>query len=250
MFVAIDEDILGLDVAVGDGEHEEVVESPEDLVGVELDEDGVDFPLLDDLVEVVGVVVHDDVEVLVVALVGREAVLHHQVVRVLQHLQDLVLPVLVLLILEHLFYCDLLTRTPVHPEVHHPERALPRHSLHLVLRSRDFGLGVDGVGDIDFGAFIGLCLEVLVEGHGLILVDFEVFALGVGVLGNIFGVDIDELGLGADFISFFEIVAIVALLGLLLHLGDDPPVHLFAGVALDFLGVLLIENHLSLTYQL
>ena len=30
---------------------------------------------------------------------------------------------------------------------------------------------------------------------------------------------------------------------MLLHLSDDPPMHFFAGVALDVLGVLLIEDH-------
>lgn len=30
---------------------------------------------------------------------------------------------------------------------------------------------------------------------------------------------------------------------MLLHLGDDPPMHFFAGVAFDVLGVLLIEDH-------
>ncbi len=75
MFVFIYEDVLGFDVSVGDREHAEVVEPSEDLVGIEFDEDGVNFFFLDELVKIVGIVVHDDVEVLCFSLVGEEAIL-------------------------------------------------------------------------------------------------------------------------------------------------------------------------------
>lgn len=53
MFHVIHQDVLGFDVPVSDGEHGEVVEASEDLIGIDLDQDGIDLPFLDDLVEVV-----------------------------------------------------------------------------------------------------------------------------------------------------------------------------------------------------
>jgi hypothetical protein len=53
MLHVIDQDVLWLDVSVCDGEHGEVVKPSEDLIGIDLDKDRIDFSLLDDLVEVV-----------------------------------------------------------------------------------------------------------------------------------------------------------------------------------------------------
>jgi hypothetical protein len=72
----VDEDVLGLDVAMGDGEHGEVVETSEYLVSVELDENGVNLSFFNYLVKVVREVVHHDVQVLVLSLVGQETILH------------------------------------------------------------------------------------------------------------------------------------------------------------------------------
>lgn len=116
----------------------------------------------------------------------------------LQHLQDLVLPIFVLLVLEHLLYCYLLASGPVGAEVHHPESALPSYALDLELAGGDLGLGLLGVGEVGLGALVGLGAQVLLEAQGLVLVDLEVLAREAGILGHVFGVDIDELRLGAD----------------------------------------------------
>ena len=62
-----------------------VVESPENLVGVEFDEEGAELVFFDDLVKVMAVVVHDNVKVLRVSFVGEEVVLHFEYVGVFQH---------------------------------------------------------------------------------------------------------------------------------------------------------------------
>lgn len=77
MLDAIHEYVLRLDVPMRDGKHEQIVESPEDLVRVDLDEHRIDFPLFDSLVQIIRVVIHDYVQVLIFALIGDEALLHH-----------------------------------------------------------------------------------------------------------------------------------------------------------------------------
>lgn len=110
MLVLIDENVLGLDVPVGDGKHAEVVETSDQLVGIEFGEERRHFFLFDQLVQIVRVVLHHDVQVLVFAFRGQVAVLHKQVVRVVQHLKNSVLPVLVLPVLEDLLDGDLVSR--------------------------------------------------------------------------------------------------------------------------------------------
>ena len=61
MFDSVDQNILRLDISVGNREHVEVVEPSEYLVGINFDEERVDFFLLNDLVEVIRKVVHNDV---------------------------------------------------------------------------------------------------------------------------------------------------------------------------------------------
>ena len=136
MFVLVHQNILRLDVSMRNRQHTQIVEPAIDLVDVYLSQQGRYLLLLHQLVQVVRKVVHHDVQVLLLPLVRQKTVFHHQVVRVPQHLQNRVLPVLVLLVLEHLLYRYLLARRTVNSEVHHPESTLTCHSLNLVLGTR------------------------------------------------------------------------------------------------------------------
>lgn len=49
---------------MGDGHGGNVVEPPQNLIGVEFDEERAELVFFDDLVEIVAVVVHDDIEIL------------------------------------------------------------------------------------------------------------------------------------------------------------------------------------------
>ena len=60
-----------------DIEHAEVVESPEDLVCVYFDEERVDIFFFDYLVEIIGVVIHNDVEVFAISLVSQKTIFHN-----------------------------------------------------------------------------------------------------------------------------------------------------------------------------
>ena len=66
-----------------------VVESPENLVGVEFDEEGAELVFFDNLVEVMTIVVHDNVKILGIPFVGEKVVLHFEHIRVLKHFQNL-----------------------------------------------------------------------------------------------------------------------------------------------------------------
>lgn len=78
-------DILGFDVSVCDREHWQVIQGSEDLVRVYFDEMRVYVFLFDELVKIVGVIVHNDVEVLAIAFLREETIFHDQIVGVFQH---------------------------------------------------------------------------------------------------------------------------------------------------------------------
>jgi hypothetical protein len=59
-----------------DGLVGQVVEASQHLIGVDFDEERSELFLLDDLVEIVTVVVHDHIKVLFGAFGGEEVVLH------------------------------------------------------------------------------------------------------------------------------------------------------------------------------
>ena len=119
---------------MGDIDGAQVEQPPEHLVGVyfEFEPGYLRFVpvLLDGLVEVAGEVVHDYVEVLLLALVGIKAVPNPEVVGVAQYLQDLQLPVLVLLVLEDPLDGHHLQGLLVPRLVDHPESA----AAHFVLK--------------------------------------------------------------------------------------------------------------------
>ena len=102
------------------------------------------------------------------------------------------LTILIFFILEDLLYCYFLTSRPIYSEVHHPKRSLASHPFHLVLGGDYFGFGVGGDGGIDLRCLVGFGLHVFIDACGFILVYFEVLALRVGILRNVFGVDINE----------------------------------------------------------
>ena len=83
MFNFINQNILGFDVSVSDGQHSKIVESSEKLVGVYFDKVRIYLLFFNQLVKIVWVVVHNDIEILVISLMSEVAVLHHQIIRML-----------------------------------------------------------------------------------------------------------------------------------------------------------------------
>lgn len=136
MLHVIHQDVLGLDVAVGDREHGEVVQASKDLIGIDLDQNRIDLSLLYDLVEVIRKVVHYYIQVLIFSLIGKEAVLHHQVVGMFEHFEDLVLTIFVFFILKNFLNCNFLSSGSIDSEVDHTESTLSGHSFYFVLRGR------------------------------------------------------------------------------------------------------------------
>jgi len=61
LFVLVDQNVVRLDVSVGDRQHGEVVEASEDLVEIDFGKGGGDFFVFDELVQIVGEVVHNDI---------------------------------------------------------------------------------------------------------------------------------------------------------------------------------------------
>lgn len=109
-----------------------------------------------------------------------------------EHLQDLMLTIFIFFILEHLLYCYFLAGGTIHPEIHHPKGSLTSHPLNFILRGDDLRFGVGGDRGIDLGCLIGFGLHVFIDAGGFIGIYFEVLPLRVGILGDVFGVHIDE----------------------------------------------------------
>lgn len=108
------------------------------------------------------------------------------------------LPILILFILQNLLYCDLLPSPPMDPEVNDSESTLPSDSFDLILGKHAVGFRLVPDGNAGLVKFVGFGLEVFVESEGAVLIDFEVFALGVGVFGGVLGIDLHELGFAGD----------------------------------------------------
>ena len=139
MGVGVDEDVLGLDVSVADALGVDVGDGAEELVGVELDEDGRHHllhleVLLHDAVDGLGDVVHDHVQVHFVRLLAtcQEVLAHLDAVGVVQHFQNLQFSVLVALVLEHLLDGHGLARLSDRGLEHHAEGALTDDLLRVV----------------------------------------------------------------------------------------------------------------------
>ena len=110
MSVRVTENVLGLDITVADAFSVNVSDRAQQLVAVELDDQVWHHLLHLEVVLHYSVrsvldVVHDNVQVDLVWLlaVGVEGLTHLNAVRVVQHLEDLQLTILVALVLEDLF---------------------------------------------------------------------------------------------------------------------------------------------------
>lgn len=53
MLDPINKNILRLDVPMRNRQHEKIVQSSEDLIGINLDQYGIDLSLLDDLIQII-----------------------------------------------------------------------------------------------------------------------------------------------------------------------------------------------------
>ena len=164
------------------------------------------------MVQIIGEVLHYYVEVFIFALCCEETVLHLEIVRMVEHFQDGVLPVFVFFVLKYFLYCYLLACLSVGAEVDHSESTLAGYSFDFVLCSLDLTFMI-----IDFfvtaGGFL-LCDDRFRFSFNMfIVVDnfmFEGFVrngdISFGCLVgfvNIFGIDIYESGFGDDSLCFF-----------------------------------------------
>jgi len=135
----IDEHILRLDVSMANADSVDVGNGSEHLVGVEFDHETWDWllhleELLHYFVDGVGDEVHHHVEVYLiwVITVSVEVLSHLHAVRVVQHFQNLELPVLVTLVLEHLLYCHVLSCLCHDRFEHHSEGTISNDLLSIV----------------------------------------------------------------------------------------------------------------------
>lgn len=192
MLDPIDQDILRLDVPMRNGQHKEIVQPSEDLIGIDFDQYWIDFPLFDDLIQIIRVVIHNDIEVLIISFIRQKTILHDKVIGMVQHLQYLMLTILIFFILEHLLYCYFLASGTIHTEIHNPKGSLTSNPLDFILRGDDFGFGVGGDGGINLGSLVRFSLHVFIDASRLIGLYFEVLPLRVGILRDVFGVHIDE----------------------------------------------------------
>lgn len=75
-------------------------------------------------VEIAGKIVHYNVQILLIPLVGKETILDAKGVRMIQCLQDLQLPILILFILEYAFYCHHFQGSFVSGLMNHSKRSV------------------------------------------------------------------------------------------------------------------------------
>ena len=135
-----------------------------------------------------------------------------------QHFEDGVLSVLVLLVLENLLDSNLLTGEAVDSEVDNPEGAFPGDPLDLVLGSRHLGLVTFPLAETGrrCGGFmlgiegLRLCFKVLLVVNNFMLGNFVAGPVGLllleGIFVDIFGVDIDKSWLADDPLCFFAVL--------------------------------------------
>lgn len=81
----------------------------------------------------------------------------------LQHFQDLMLTIFILLVLEHFLYCNFLTCGSIDTKVYNPKSALACYSFDLELACRCLWFMLLRVGQIDLRALVGLCSHVFLE---------------------------------------------------------------------------------------
>lgn len=86
MLDQIHKHILRFHIPMRDGQHHQVIQRPEQLVRIKLQTHRINLLLFYYLIEVVREIVHNDVQVLFLALIGEKTVPHLQDVRVLENL--------------------------------------------------------------------------------------------------------------------------------------------------------------------
>ena len=99
MLDAIYQYILRFNVSMCYREHGQVIETSEDLIGINFDEKPVDLLFFDNLVEIITEVVHNDVKVLWLTFIGKETVGHDQIIWMFKDFQYLMLPIFIFFIL-------------------------------------------------------------------------------------------------------------------------------------------------------
>jgi hypothetical protein len=75
------------------------------------------------------------------------------------------------------------------------------------------------------------------------LINFEILALRICILGDVFRININEFWFWVHFLCLFKLVFIGGRQGQFLYLRDHSSMILFAGAAFFIFGVLFIENH-------
>jgi hypothetical protein len=103
-----------------------------------------------------------------------------------------VLTIFIFFVFKNLLNCYFFASRPIDSKVDDSKRTLARYSLDFIFSCQYFGLLILGGRNIDFRGFIGLCLHVFVKAQGFVLINFEILALRICILGDVFRININE----------------------------------------------------------
>ena len=154
-----------------------------------------------------------------------------------QYFQNLMLSVLVLLVLQHLFYSYFLSILPICSEVNHPEGAFPSNSFDFILWESVVWFVFLIYWNAGFANLIRFGFQRFIMMNDFVRIDFEVTTVCSRLFGGILWVYVYELGFWINFLSLPGFVP------RLLHFGDHTPVYLFVGTALLLSALVVIVQH-------
>ena len=132
MLNAVNQNILRFDIPMCDWEHGKIIQTSKYLIGIYFDKETCNLFLFDHLIKVVTEIVHNNVQILRLTFISKEAVCHDQVVGMLQDLQYLMLSIFVFLVLQYLLDCYPLASQTVSTEIHNSKGSLACYSLDLI----------------------------------------------------------------------------------------------------------------------
>lgn len=111
----------------------EIIEPPQDLIRVQLDKKRRKFFPFNDLVQILRIVVHYNVQIFFFLLLREEVILHLQNAGVFYLFEDVQLTIFILFILEDFFKGDLLPGQAHPAVVYNSKCASASHPIDLVL---------------------------------------------------------------------------------------------------------------------
>ena len=162
------------------------------MISIEFDQRRVNLLLLNDLVEIVREVVHNNVQILRITFVSEKTVLHDEIIRMFEHRQYLMLSIFVFLVLKDFLDGNSLSCLSVGPEVHNTKSSFPCYSLYLVFAENTGRLRFLSDWNTIFGNFIRLGFQYFLGVHRFVGIYFEIPPIAGGLLGKIFWINIDK----------------------------------------------------------